>query len=256
MPVIARRQALARLRRRIADIERQEFAGLPDTDDLHCGPVPISHGAVHEFRAADYRDAPSALGLALCLSSMAMAKRRQPLVWITHARDALQAGVTYGNGLPLFSANLDECVFVHARDAMSALWSAEEALCHGCLVLLEFWTPHRLLDLKTTRRLQLGAEKSGARLFLFRHMRDQGASAAYTRWRVAPALSANDPLDEKGLGEPRWDAVLEKSREGARGRWVLEWDHANRRLGEISPNSYGLVSQMVDGLSEKSAAVA
>jgi len=256
MQAIARRQTLARLRRRIADIERQDFTALAGADALCCGPVPIVQGAVHEFRAGDYRDAPSALGLGLSLSSMAIAERRQPLVWITHAQEALHAGIVYGNGLSLYGVNLDDCIFVHARNAMAALWSAEEAVCHGCLVLLEFWTPHRLLDLTATRRLQLGAEKSGARLFLFRHRRDEGASAAYTRWHVTSAPSAKDPLDERGLGRPRWAAALEKSREGARGRWVLEWDHASRRLCEIAPHSGALVSNVVDGSFEKTPAVA
>ncbi|MEZ5921533.1 MAG: hypothetical protein R3C60_09315 [Parvularculaceae bacterium] len=256
MQAIARRRSLAGLRRRIADIEKREFAGLPGTDDLACGPVSLARGAVHEFRAGDYRDAPSVLGLALALAGAASAERAQPIIWIGQTRDAFHEGVPYGCGLNFYGVDSALCIFVHARDAKAVLWAAEEAARHDAIVLMEFWKPHSLLDLTATRRLQLGAEQSGARLFLLRDARDDGPSAARTRWRVAPAPSAEDPLDERGLGLPRWSAVLEKSRDGGRGLWVLEWDHAERRLVEAAPHSRGVVSAMADGPFEETTAVA
>ncbi|MCK5747160.1 MAG: hypothetical protein KAH44_13140 [Oricola sp.] len=256
MQAIARRTELARLRRRIADIEKREFTSLPCTDDLACGPVVLARGAVHELRAGDYRDAPTALGLALALAGAASARRATPIIWIGQAREAFHEGVAYGCGLDFFSVDSALCIFVHARDARGALWAAEEAARHDALVLIEFWKPHKLLDLTATRRLQLCAEGSGARLFLLRDARDDGPSAARTLWRVAPAPSAADPLDDRGLGRPRWDAALEKCRDGGRGRWVLEWDHENRRLVEAAPHSRGVVPAMADGQAEENAAFA
>jgi len=256
MQAIARRTELARLRRRITDIEKREFAAIPEADDLACGPVSLARGAVHEFRAGDYRDAPSALGLVLALAGAASADHAQPIIWIGQTREAFHEGVPYGCGLNFYGVHAELCIFVHARDTKAVLWAAEEAARHEGIVLIEFWKPHKLLDLTATRRLQLGAEQSGARLFLLRDARDEGPSAARTRWRVAPAPSAQDLLDERGLGRPRWDAALEKSRDGDRGRWVLEWDHAERRLVEAAPHSRGMVSAMADGPSEKDTAVA
>lgn len=256
MPVIARRRALARLRRRIADIEKQDFKGLPNTDELSCGPIRLARGAVHEFRAGDWRDAPAALGLALAVTGAARAERAQPLVWIAQSGARFHDGIAYASGLSAYGVNHDDCVFVHARDIKSALWAAEEAAHLSGIVLIECWKPHRLLDLTATRRLQLAAERSGARLILLRDARDQASSVARTRWRVAPAPSAEDPLDEKGLGRPRWDVGIEKSRVGERGGWVLEWDHAHRRLIEAPPDSRGVVSEVVHGSSEEAAAVA
>ncbi len=256
MHAIARRRSLAGLRRRIADIEKREFAGIPEADDLACGPVSLARGAVHEFRAGDYRDAPSVLGLALALAGAASAGRAQPIIWIGQTRDAFHDGVPYGCGLNYYGVDSALCIFVHARDEKAVLWAAEEAARHDAIVLIEFWKPHSLLDLTATRRLQLGAEQSGARLFLLRDARDEGPSAARTRWRVSPAPSAEDPLDERGLGRPRWDVVLEKSRDGGRGWWVLEWDHAERRLVEAAPHSRGVVPAMADGQAEENAAFA
>ncbi|MGE4035996.1 MAG: ImuA family protein [Parvularculaceae bacterium] len=253
---IARRTEFARLRRRIADIEKREFTSLPGTDDLACGPVSLARGAVHEFRAGDYRDAPAVLGLALALAGAAGESRAQPIIWIGQTRDAFHEGVPYGCGLNIYGVHAELCIFVHARDAKAVLWAAEEAARHDAMVLIEFWKPHPLLDLTATRRLQLGAEGSGARLFLLRDARDEGPSAARTRWRVSPAPSAEDPLDERGLGRPRWTAVLEKSRDGGRGQWVLEWDHATRRLIEVAPHSRGVVPAMADGPFEETTAVA
>src|SRR5690606_14775448 len=101
-----------------------------------------------------------------------------------------------------------------------------------------------------------GAEQSRARLFLLRDARDEGPSAANTRWRVTPEPSAEDPLDGKGLGRPRWGAALEKSREGMRGRWVLEWDHEHRRLVEAAPHSRSVVPAMAGGSFEETTEVA
>ena len=256
MHAIARRRSLAGLRRRIADIEKREFAGLPGTDDLACGPVSLARGAIHEFRAGDYRDAPSVLGLVLALAGAASADRAQPIIWIGQTRDVFHEGVPYGCGLNFYGVDSTLCIFVHARDAKAVLWAAEEAARHDAMVLIEFWKPHALLDLTATRRLQLGAEQSGARLFLLRDARDEGSSAARTRWRVASAPSAEDPLDERGLGQPRWCAVLEKSRDGGRGRWVLEWDHAERRLVEAAPHSRRVVPAMAEGPFEEATAIA
>ncbi len=256
MQAIARRRSLAGLRRCIADIEKREFTSLPDTDDLACGPVSLARGAVHEFRARDYRDAPSTLGLALALAGSASAKRAQPIIWIGQTRDAFHEGVPYGCGLDFFSVDSALCIFVHARDARGVLRAAEEAARHDAMVLIEFWKPHKLLDLTATRRVQLCAEGSGATLFLLRDARDENPTAARTRWRVAPAPSAEDALDERGIGRPRWDAALEKSRDGGRGRWVLEWDHAERRLVEAAPHSRGVVPAMADRSCEEATAVA
>ncbi len=256
MHAIARRNELARLRRRIADIEKREFAGIPEADDIACGPVSLARGAVHEFRAGDYRDAPSVLGLALALAGAASAKRAQPIIWIGQARDAFQEGVPYGCGLNFFGVHAELCIFVHARDAKAVLWAAEEAARHDAIVLIEFWKPHPLLDLTATRRLQLCAEQSGARLFLLRDARDEGPSTARTRWRLGPAPSAEDSLDERGLGRPRWSAALEKSRDGGHGWWVLEWDHAERRLVEAAPHSRGVVPAMADRSFEETTEVA
>ncbi len=256
MHAIARRRSLTGLRRRIADIEKREFAGLPGTDNLACGPVSLARGTVHEFRAGDYRDAPSVLGLVLALAGAAIAERSQPIIWIGQARDAFHEGVPYGCGLNFYGVHAELCIFVHARDARAVLWAAEEAARHDAMVLVEFWKPHSLLDLTATRRLQLGAEQSGAILFLLRDARDEGPSAARTRWRVSPAPSAEDPLDERGLGRPRWSAALEKSRDGGRGRWVLEWDHAERKLVEAAPHSCDVVSEMADRPFEETTAVA
>ena len=256
MQAIACRRSLAGLRRRIADIEKREFAGLPNPEELACGHVSLARAAVHEFRAGDYRDAPSALGLVLALTSVASAKLPQPIIWIGQTRDAFHAGVPYGCGLHLYGVDSELCIFVHARDAKAVLWAAEEAARHDAIVLIEFWKPHKLLDLTATRRLQLGAEQSGARLFLLRDARDDGPSSARTRWRVGPAPSAEDPLDDRGLGRPRWDVSLEKCRDGGRGRWVLEWDYAERRLVEAAPHSRGVVSALADRSAEEKAAVA
>lgn len=256
MKAILRHQRLVELGRRIADIEKREFNPLPDTEQIFCGPVPLVCSSVHEFRVQDYRDAPSAAGLMLSLVGKAMVENNQTLIWISRASEAFHEGVPYGSGFAVYGINFERCIFVHAKDIKSALWAAEEAVRFGAIAILEFWQSDSMLDLTVTRRLQLGAEQSGARLFLLRYARDGSPSSARTRWRVRPTASAIDHLDSKGVGRPRWNVELEKSRDGGRGQWVLEWDDANKQLIEITPHSCHLVSAMANGLFKEEKAVA
>ncbi|MDQ2103547.1 hypothetical protein QSG27_12680, partial [Azospirillum sp. C340-1] len=81
------------------------------------------------------------------------------------------------------------------------------------------------LDLTASRRLQLAAESSGVTGILLQNAsrnaaRRSAASAAVTRWRIAPAPSQPE---EPGVGDPRWRAELERCRGGRPGAWLLEW---------------------------------
>ncbi|MEM8935133.1 MAG: hypothetical protein AAGC77_01845 [Pseudomonadota bacterium] len=259
-PVSEPRRAFGRLRRRIADIEKRTFRGpapiAAPVEHGTIGPMRLAPRAIHELRVGDYRDAPAALGLGLVLASVMAARSHKPLIWIGATRDAFQAGFPYGCGLSVYGVNLDQTLFVHARDQKSLLWAAEEAAQNASIVLCEFWKPHPLLNLTATRRLQLAAQSTGANVLLLRDARDETPSAARTRWRIEAAQSAPDPLDEKGLGRPRWAATLEKCRDGGRGRWVLEWDHDKRELKEAAPHPRRVVSPLVYGSSQKTAASA
>jgi protein ImuA len=110
---------------------------------------------------------------------------------------------------------------VRARKREEALWAAEQGLsAAGAVVICALGARGRGLDLKATRRLLLFAERNRSRCLL---LRPEGeASAAWTRWRVAPAASAGEGRE---LGPPAYRATLVRNRAGAAGQtFLLDWN--------------------------------
>lgn len=257
MAEIARRRRFSRLRRRLEMLENEGLKSAPPAV-CACGPVRLALGALHELRAADWRDAPAAQGLALALAGRIAAAAGKPVVWIGQGRDAFLGGRAYAHGLSAFGVNPDETIFVYPHTAQEILWAAEEATRSPdvAAVVVEFFAAHRLLDLTASRRLQLAAESSGATAILLRDARDEEPSAARTRWRIGAAPSAHDPYDFKASGAPRWRAVLERCREGGHGEWVLEWDSEKRELIKAAADPGAAGAKMADRPPETARAVA
>src|SRR6185436_19876139 len=88
----------------------------------------------------------------------------------------------------------------------------------------------RALDLKTTRRLLLLAERNHSRCLLVRPLAE--ASAAWTRWRVSPAQSQ---AEERELGAPAYALELMRNRAGPAGaRFTIEWNAHARRFDDMA----------------------
>ena len=258
MPVIAKRQRFYGLRRHIEKLEGERGDCGRETRAIACGPARLALGALHEIRAGDYRDQPAAQGLALALAGEIARVTAKPIVWIGQAHEIFSGGRAYGCGLSFFGLGTNDIIFVYPRSAQEILWAAEEAARASgvSVVLVDLFKPHKSLDLTATRRLQLAAEASGATPVLLRSTKDEGPSAARTRWRVGAAPSACDEYDRRASGNPRWGVALERCREGGRGNWVLEWDYAKRTLCEAPPLYGGAVSKMVHRPAQARQAVA
>jgi len=257
MSISRTRPALETLRRRIEKIERKEAVVGRKAELCALGPLRLAPGALHEIRAADWRDAPAAHGLALALAGKIAAASARPTVWIGEAHAVHATGRAYAGGLSSFGVSPSEFIFVFSRNAQEILWAAEEAAsaCGVGAVLIEFSKPHRLLDLTATRRLQLAAENSGATPIILRGADDPAPSAARTRWRISAAPSAADIYDAKASGNSRWRIELEKCRDGGRGAWVVEWDDDRGELREAALPRRA-APEMDDRSSENAAAVA
>jgi protein ImuA len=146
---------------------------------------------------------------------------RGAVVWILR-RDDL-----FAPGLATLGFPAEQLIQVCVRDDAAALGALEAALASPGVAAAvgEIET----VDLTAGRRLQLACEAQGATGFVLRRApfgvrggaRMAGASAAATRWRIAPAPSEPAP-GEPGLGAPRWRASLERARGGRTGTWILE----------------------------------
>jgi protein ImuA len=127
----------------------------------------------------------------------------------------------------------------------------EEGLAHPGLaaVVGEF---SGKLSLVASRRLQLGAEKSGVMAALLRRSRMfddpelAAPSAAVTRWRIA-ALPSAPPLPHApsvpGLGAALWRLELTHRRGGEPGSWIVEACDATGRLTLVAGVADGSAAQ-------------
>jgi protein ImuA len=140
-----------------------------------------------------------------------------------------EEGAPYPVGLAQYGIGLDRLIVVRAKKREETLWSAEQALAaRGAVVICALGAHGRPLDLKASRRLLLFAERGGSRCLLLQP--ENGPSAAWTRWRIAPALS-DAPDDE--LGPPSFIAELTRQRAGPAGaRFILDWNAHARRFSE------------------------
>ncbi|MCR6646586.1 MAG: hypothetical protein NVV62_19745 [Terricaulis sp.] len=177
---------------------------------------------LHELCPAAPGAEAAALGFALGLAAQAAG----PVIWAGEEGVFAEEGAPYPPGLAQFGLAPDRLIVVRAAKREEALWAAEQGLSlPGATVICTLSQGGKPLDLKATRRLLLFAERTRARCLLVRPLAE--TSAAYTRWRVAPAPSF---AGARELGAPAYALELVRSRSGPAGaRFILEWnahDHA------------------------------
>lgn len=228
---------LAELRARIRGLEglggeggRTLPFGVEAVDSaLPGGGLPL--GCLHEVTAED-----PGVGTAFAAGLLARLAAARPVVWpvmwpvmwIVRGRDLHAAG------LAAYGLTPDRLIVVRARRDADALWAMEEAL--RCPHLSAVLGEAGRLDLTASRRLQLAAESSGVTGVLLRLGADRSvaaATAAVTRWRIAPAPAGEEA--DHGVGEPRWRVTLERCRGGRPGAWLLDWRDGG--LAEAIPHT-------------------
>lgn len=147
-----------------------------------------------------------------------------------------ERGRPYAHGLRQLGLDSDRLLVVTPKSEAETLWALEEALRSGAAALAMGAVEGA--SLVATRRLDMIAREAGAAVALVRTTPSRNLSAARRRWRLSPAPSARHPFDSKASGSPRWRAALERSRDGAHGEALLEFDHEAFRL------------HLVDGLAD------
>jgi protein ImuA len=170
--------------------------------------------------------------------ALACAGRRETATffWIAGPDARNEAGLIYGPGLEALGLGGIELVRVFARGAADALWAAGEVAAHkgAGLCLLELRGNPARADLAFSRRLALRAREAGVPVIVLRQGGGEEASAALTRWRVAPAPSDPGPrAGRKWLGPPAFAVTLEKCRGGHPGEWLMEWKSDERLFAPV-----------------------
>lgn len=182
---------------------------------------------LHEIGPAGPGSEAAALGFTLALA----AKWAGPagVFWAGEDAAFAEEGAPYPVGLAHYGLPLDRLIVARARKREDALWAAEQALAAtGAIVICALGAQGKPLDLKASRRLLLFAERYASRCLLL--MPENGPSAAWTRWRIAPVESNADP-DELGL--PAFRAELTRSRGGPSGsHFIVDWNAHERSFAE------------------------
>jgi len=224
--------------------------------DLALGDgLPVA--ALHEVRAAEAGEAASAIGFALLFAGLAAGFDR-PVFWIAEEMAQAEAGSLYGPGLAALGLDPGLLVRVRVRKLAEALWAAGEVAAAGagpCLMEIR-GNPARA-DLAFTRRLALRARAAGLPVILLRQGGEAEASAAASRWAIAPAdsrVSAHASRvgasgagpSARWLGPPAFAVTLEKCRGGRPGRFFLEWNCHERRFVPIVAGTFTRM-QSADG---------
>ena len=243
-----RSTVLDRLRTQIARIERRPASldGVRTRQPRPAAPEPwrtgveaidgalpeagLDHDGLHDIAPETCADMAAAAGFALALLACRQETAGHTILWCRQKLAASEAGALYARGLTPFGVAPGTLLVVTARTAADVLWAMEEGLRTGGLaaVIGELSPPDELFA--ATRRLSLaaaGGRTPGILLLAGRHAQP---TAALSRWAVAAAPSAADPLDPIGPGCPRWRIALRRCRGGRPGAWTVEWCHETCRF--------------------------
>lgn len=182
---------------------------------------------LHEIGPAGAGFEAAALGFTLALAANWAGSAG--VFWAGEDAAFAEEGAPYPLGLAQYGLQLDRLIVARAKKREDALWAAEQALAAtGAVVICALGAQGKPLDLKVSRRLLLFAERYASRCLLL--MPAHGPSAAWTRWRVAPAES-DAGADELGL--PAFSAELTRSRGGPSGTtFFVDWNAHERRFAE------------------------
>jgi protein ImuA len=212
--------------------------------------APVGTGQANErSNAASHNDNAQSHGR---IEEQSKARtHHKKLLWIRHDFSALEFGEISATGLLELGLDPARVLVLRVADVTEALRAAGDALTCGSLgaVILEIPGAQKKLDLVTSRRLTLAAQKKGVSVFLLRLAAEPDTSSAETRWRIAPAPS-DDRKDDWGF--PRLAAQLARNRHGPTGDWVMEWnsDEQSFRAADRGP----VVSVPADGPHRQAAA--
>ena len=217
-PPSARSAALARLRDTLAGLSARAPGGgagapIPVFADTSLIGAGLARGALHEVCAASP-------GSGVAFAAILLAHCGGQVLWISTEQES---NLVWPPGLIPFGLTPEKLILARAAHWPEALWAMEEALrcpALGAAVLMA--GAGQGLDLTATRRLHLAAEAGGVFGLLLRPDGAAGASAARTRWHIAPL--ATDAA-------PRWRLTLLRQRGGApAGPWNVAFNAATNTL--------------------------
>jgi protein ImuA len=202
----------------LEDREIRVPVGIAEVDAaLHGG---LLKGGLHEVYAAAGHEATATGFVAGLAARIANGKS---ILWIRQDFAGIEFGEIAATGLLELGIDPSKFLILRVAHAEDALRAASDALTCASLgaVVMEVVGEHKVLDLKASRRLTLGAAETNVPAFLLRFNAVADASSAETRWQIRAGRS---DTDDENWGMPRFEAELLRNRRGRTGHWVMEWN--------------------------------
>lgn len=210
-------------------------AALPDGQLLR--------GGLHDFSVARSRDTPAmgrfVLGLLqrLAIAAEPDKKPASQIIWCQSRASIREHGRPYGPGLQTLGLAPEQLVFVCLNKERDLAFVMEEGLRSGAVsaVIGE----GRPVGFTASRRLSLACQEMAVPCLLLNTTSRSEASAATTRWRIAPAIGPPDADDPQGPGRFSWSVVLTRAR-GGRAHpesipWTVLWNDATHSFNLVTP---------------------
>jgi len=194
-------------------------------------------GGFHEIRAAQARDIAAATAFVLSLiATLPPDARARRILWVCDPAALRDAGMPFSDGIAQYGLDPEGITLVHPLDVKTALWAAEEgARCPDlAAVILHLRGNPAMMNRVAARRLLMRARSCGTLVCLLRQSGAEEASAALTRWQVAPGPAPPDPDFRSGIGLPCLRLVLERCRAGTTGSWTVCWNLKTRAFDHVS----------------------
>ncbi|MES2649665.1 MAG: Error-prone repair protein ImuA [Bacteroidota bacterium] len=174
----------------------------------------LSYGAVHEFVCNGSAETTATSGFIAALLATLM-KNGGVAIWISAKRNLFPTGLVNFGILP------ENIIFLDLQKTKDMLWALEEALKCSSIAAVIGEIPE--LSFTSARRLQLAVEQSGTMGFILRNNpRNLTTTGCVTRWKIS-SLPSNLENGMPGVGFPRWNASLLKTRNGKPANWEVEW---------------------------------
>ena len=221
---------LEQLRQKIARIERRNITFKPSNNghkgvadrgwQSGCAAIDdvlpqgrLAYDALHDFSTFRSRDTPAMDHFVLALlQRFLQTKEAGEIIWCQSHLNMREHGHPYGPGLKALGLAPERLLFVSLRKEHDLAFAMEESLRSGAVAaVIGEGAP---IGFTASRRLSIACQEMAIPCLFLNNTNTYEASAAATRWRIAPAIGPPNAADLDGPGMAAWSVSLLRARGG------------------------------------------
>lgn len=167
----------------------------------------------------------SAYGFTLIALRNMPITEHERFLWCMAGHQPYENGLLFAPGLKSINVNPAKIIQLETRRTIDLLWAMEEAARSGAVKAVVGIVDN--ISFTQSRRLSLAAARGQTPIFMLRpHYRD-GASTAFSRWRISSRPSQINIFNAKAPGLATYQVELYKCRDGRKGKWTCHYENRN-----------------------------